>query len=34
MDVRKKEIKGIIYESLLTIFYVAILFAVTVIIMR
>jgi len=34
MDVRKKEIEGIIYESLLTIFYVAILFAANVIIMR
>lgn len=34
MDVRKKEIKGMIYESLLTIFYVAVLFAATVIIMR
>ncbi len=34
MDVWKKELKGIIYESLLTTFYVAILFAITVIIMR
>lgn len=34
MDVRKKEIKGMIYESLFTIFYVAVLFTATVIIMR
>ncbi len=34
MDVREKEIKGIIYELLVTTFYVAILFLATVIIMR
>lgn len=34
MDVREKEIKGIIYELLVTTFYVAILFLAAVIIMR
>ncbi len=34
MDVGKKEIKGIIYESLVTTFYVAVLFLAAVIIMR
>lgn len=34
MDIRKKEIKGIIYELLVTTLYIAILMVAAIIIMR